>query len=261
MSTDTSSTARWTIGKKCLGLTVVNALLLLAVAGTGFLGIRGLAAGAERMLTGEAKLAEHAAAAQTDVLQLRRFEKDSFLNCLDPKTVGEYAGKFRDAHASLLGHLQALRGLARTDQDRERVRVMTQDLQVYMNAMDGILPKIRSGQMKTPQEGNRAITPYKGSIRHLERTAGELAHDANARMARVAQDMAARGWTAQVTMGALSAAALGLGVVLSSLVSRGITRPLRRMAAVLENISAGAGDLTQQVRVDSSDEVGALGGW
>jgi methyl-accepting chemotaxis protein WspA len=31
------------------------------------------------------------------------------------------------------------------------------------------------------------------------------------------------------------------------------------MAAVLENISAGAGDLTQRVRVDTSDEVGALG--
>jgi methyl-accepting chemotaxis protein WspA len=260
MSSDTSLPTRWTIAKKCLGLTVVNTLLLLAVAATGFLSIRTISASAERLLQGEARIAEHAAAAKNEVLELRRFEKDSFLNCLDPRIVAEYAKKFRDAHASLRAHLEALRGLARTDQDKERVRVMGADLLVYMNAMDAILPKIQAGQMKTPQEGNRAITPYKDSIRHLEKTAGEFAHDANVRMAQVSEDMAARAQAAQFTMVALSGAALVLGVVLSSLVSRRITRPLHRMAAVLNNISAGAGDLTQQVRVETSDEVGALGG-
>ena len=62
-----------------------------------------------------------------------------------------------------------------------------------------------------------------------------------------------------VTMVVLSAVTVVLGIVLSSLVSRGITRPLYRMAAVLENISAGAGDLTQRVQADSSDEIGTLG--
>jgi methyl-accepting chemotaxis protein WspA len=260
MVNDTRSPVRLTIGKKCLGLTVFNALLLLAVAGTGVLGIRRTSAGVERMLRGEAKIAELSAAAKNDVLELRRYEKDTFLNCLDPKKVEEYTQKFRDANASLLGHIDALTGLASTDQDRERVRVMSEDLNVYMNAMAVILPKVRSGEIKTPQEGNRAITESKDSIRHLETTATEFAHDATVRMANVSEDVAREGWTTQVLMGAFAAAALVLGVGFSSLVSRGITRPLRRLAAVLENISAGAGDLTQQVRVDTSDEVGTLGG-
>jgi methyl-accepting chemotaxis protein WspA len=259
MFIDTRSPARWTIGKKCLGLRVFNALLMLAVAGAGFWGVRSTSAGAERMLQGEAKIAEHSAAAQNDVLELRRFEKDTFLNCLDPQKVEEYTEKFRAAHASLLGHIEALRGLASTERDRERVRAMSEELTVYTNAMAAILPKVRSGEIKAPQEGNRAITKYKDSIRHLEDTAAELARDANVRMAKAAEDMAGNGRAAQVAMAGFSAAALALGALLSILVTRGVTRPLHRMAAVLENISAGAGDLTQRVRVDTSDEVGALG--
>jgi methyl-accepting chemotaxis protein len=260
MSPDTGLAARLTIAKKCLGLTVGTSLLLMAVAATGFLGIRGISTSAARLLQGEAKIAEHAAAAKNDVLELRRFEKDMFLNCLDPNKVDEYAVKFQSAHSGLVGHIDALRKLASTEEDRERVRVMSEDLRIYMNAMAVILPSIRSGQIKTPQEGNQAITPYKDSIRHLEKVAGEFAQDANERMAQVAQDMAGQSWRTLVGMAVFSAAALLIGVLLSMLVSRGITRPLHQMTAVLENIARGAGDLTQQVRLDSTDEVGALGG-
>jgi len=260
MSRNKRSAARLTIGKKCLGLTVFNALLLLAVAGTGFWGIRLISDGAARMLKGDAKLAEHSAAAQNDVLELRRFEKDSFLNCLDPKKVDEYETKFRDAHVSLLGHIDALGKLASTPEDRERVRVMSEELNVYWGAMAVILPKVRSGEIKTPQDGNRAIIPYKDSIRNLEHEAVGFARHANEHMAKVSEEMADEGRKTQLAMGTFSAAALVLGVVLSSVLSRGITRPWRRMTVVLDNISAGAGDLTQQVRVDSSDEVGTLAG-
>src|SRR5262249_22730980 len=102
MFNDTRLRTRLTIGMKCLGLTAFNALLLLAVAGVGLWGVRSTSAAAERMLQREAKIAEHSAAAQNDVLELRRFEKDTFLNCLDPKKVEEYTEKFRAAHASLL---------------------------------------------------------------------------------------------------------------------------------------------------------------
>jgi methyl-accepting chemotaxis protein WspA len=260
MFNDTSPRVRWTIGTKCLGLTVANVLLLAAVAGTGFWGIRSTAAAAERMLRGEAKVAEHAAAAQNDVLDLRRFEKDTFLNCLDSKNVEEYTDKFRAAQARLAGHLDALRDLARTDRDRKRVRAMTEDLQVYLSAMAAILPKVRSGEIKTPQEGNRAIAAYKNAIHDLEETTVKSARDANGRMAVVADELAGEARATQFTMGVFALAALTIGLVLSSLVSRGITRPLHRLATVLEGLAKGAGDLTQQVRIETSDEVATLAG-
>jgi len=59
-------------------------------------------------------------------------------------------------------------------------------------------------------------------------------------------------------MAVCSVIALVFGIGLSALVSGSITRPVRRMSKVLENLSAGAGDLTQQVQVTSSDEVGRM---
>jgi methyl-accepting chemotaxis protein WspA len=249
-----------TIGKKCLGLTVVNVLLLLAVAATGAWGIHSRSVIAERLLKGEAQIARHAAAAQNEVLELRRFEKDTFLNCLDLKKVEEYTEKFDAAHTRLLEHIDALRELAETPEDRERVQSMTEDLKVYLNAMASILPRVKSGAIKTPQEGNKAITEYKDAIRRLEKTAFDFARVGNERMALVSQEMARKGKATLVEMLAISAVAVLLGVVLSTLISRSITRPLHRMTKVLDNLSAGAGDLTQQVQVDSADETGTLAG-
>lgn len=56
---------------------------------------------------------------------------------------------------------------------------------------------------------------------------------------------------------ALSAfSALLIGAVLSLLISRGITRELRNLVAASKNM--GSGDLTENVRVDSQDEIGDL---
>ena len=140
--------SRLTIGKKCLGLSVVSSLLLLAVAGTGLWGIHSISASAERMLQGEANVAEHAAAARGDVLELRRFEKDTFLNCLDPKKVNEYTEKFNDAHASLAKHIDTLEELAGTAEDKQRILATRNDLKIYASAMATIFAEVKSGDIK-----------------------------------------------------------------------------------------------------------------
>ncbi len=169
--------SRLTIGKKCLGLSVVSSLLLLAVAGTGLWGIHSISASAERMLQGEANVAEHAAAARGDVLELRRFEKDTFLNCLDPKKVNEYTEKFNDAHASLAKHIDTLEELAGTAEDKQRILATRNDLKIYASAMATIFAEVKSGDIKAPQDGNRAVSAYKDAIHHLEKAVAELAQE------------------------------------------------------------------------------------
>jgi methyl-accepting chemotaxis protein WspA len=250
-----------TIGKKCLGLTVVNALLLLAVAGTGFWGIHRLSDDADHMLKSQGKIAAHSLAVQNDVLELRRFEKDSFLNCLDPVKTEEYREKFYKAHTNLERNLEALDTLTSkdpNDNERQQLRTMTEQLGIYMTAMEGILNRVRNREIKTPQEGNKAITPYKDAIHKMEDTSVEMADEAKKRMRDLGDDMKQASRKSQWVMAGFSAGALVFGIVLSLLVSRSITRPVRRMSAVLENISAGAGDLTQQLKITSSDEVGAM---
>jgi methyl-accepting chemotaxis protein len=54
---------------------------------------------------------------------------------------------------------------------------------------------------------------------------------------------------------------LGLGAILSVLLSRDITRRLARTVAILKDIAEGEGDLTTRLTVASRDEVGELARW
>ena len=51
---------------------------------------------------------------------------------------------------------------------------------------------------------------------------------------------------------------IGVSVLVGLLVSTGIVRPLREVVATLREISAGSGDLTRELDVRTSDEVGEL---
>jgi methyl-accepting chemotaxis protein len=48
------------------------------------------------------------------------------------------------------------------------------------------------------------------------------------------------------------------GLLLSNAIARRITRPIKRTASVLRDVSEGEGDLTARIEVDSTDEIGAL---
>lgn len=56
----------------------------------------------------------------------------------------------------------------------------------------------------------------------------------------------------------LSIAAVVLGVIVSGAIYRGITRPILMLNQQLRDIAEGAGDLTQQIQVDTRDELGDL---
>ncbi len=60
---------------------------------------------------------------------------------------------------------------------------------------------------------------------------------------------------------ALGLAAALLGLLLVWLLARGVTRPILGVAAMLEDIASGEGDLTRRLHYDKRDELGTLAGW
>jgi methyl-accepting chemotaxis protein len=65
-------------------------------------------------------------------------------------------------------------------------------------------------------------------------------------------------WTA---FGLLVGSLVASAVVGTYLVRRGITGPLTRVSAMIQDIAQGEGDLTKRVNVTSTDEIGQLGHW
>ncbi|MBB1521512.1 methyl-accepting chemotaxis protein [Aquipseudomonas guryensis] len=59
----------------------------------------------------------------------------------------------------------------------------------------------------------------------------------------------------------LALIAILLGVLLMWLTARGVTRPILDVAAMLQNIASGEGDLTRRLEYAKADELGTLAGW
>jgi methyl-accepting chemotaxis protein len=250
-----------TVGKKLLGSSLVAAVLTLAVGVAGYWGISTVSGGTKKMLQEEAKIAEHAARARADVLGLRRFEKDILINIQDPKKVEEYTQKFKEMHEHLGSRLETLKQVAPLPMDKERAAQMSADLGTYWTGLSGILAKIKAGKITSAVDGNVAVNEDKEAIHRLEATAEAFAHDGNERMAKVEGVLTDQARHALWTMVLLAAVATALGMGLSVVIARLITRPLQATVAMLQDLAQGEGDLTKRLAADSQDEVGDVARW
>jgi methyl-accepting chemotaxis protein WspA len=250
-----------TIGRKCLATTLITSALTLAVAVSGYWGLESTVGRSQQILQGDARLAENAALARISVLNLRRYEKDLFLNCLDPKESEEYRDKFLRAQDSLEDRLARLDELTRQrPRERQLVARMHDELRSYLKGMTALIPKVLSREIRSPQDGNRAIMDYKDEIHRLEMTAEALAGAANERMRVAEGELNDGAATTRVLLGISAAAALVLGITLSHFLGRGITRSTRLLLNRVQEMAGGASDLTSRVVIQSHDEVGELAG-
>src|SRR5689334_14423126 len=105
------------IGKR-MGLAFATLVALaLALAGAGYWGLSNIASTAEHILNVDVAAADTAGKVHAATLELRRYEKDYFLNIADPKARDEYHQKWEAQKEQLLTQVDKLRGLL--DQDSE----------------------------------------------------------------------------------------------------------------------------------------------
>jgi hypothetical protein len=224
------------IGTRFLLALGLMGLLVIAVAVSGHLGLRHLQSTIEVVLLQDAHLAEEALHARASSLQLRRYEKDYFLNIGAPEKQAEYRVKWQQARTDLLAHLQELDRLVVSKADHATLGAMREDLGVYLDGFEKVGAAVRSAEIATPQAANLAITAYKDAIRRLETTAGALGGASDFRMRERVKllEADARGTSQQIALTTLLAVAVAvlLGVQLSRRVS-GLNRSEQASEAAL----------------------------
>src|SRR5216684_4280442 len=245
---------RMTIGRKLLGMSVLGAILTLAVGVAGYWGMQSISRTTHDMLAQEAQIARHSARLRAHVLGLRRYEKDMFINLADARKVDDYEKKFQVEHRHLTDRLGDLRGLAARTEDKDRVEAMSRAFKEYSAGVAEVVAGIRAGMIKTTQEANIAITKYKDAVHRLEKVAEDWASDANAQMIRAEDLVKAQIRRSLTTLAALALASVVAGLSLGALIARGISAPLRHMGAVLKVLAEG--DLTKRLDYTSRDKVG-----
>jgi methyl-accepting chemotaxis protein len=244
------------IGRR-LGLAFGSVLLLTgAVCAASYWGLATMDTMAREVLKVAYPLVAHSQQARSNTLALRRFEKDSFLNIGNAEKEAEYLDKWTEQKQALDESLVALDKLVVRDADRDTVRSMRADAASYEEGFHKVLAGIREGGVKTPQEANAAIGPFKDEIRRLESTASDFAmKHANAMQALDAV-VATNVKRTLAIMFTVMAAALALTAFAGVVITRSITTPLAAAVRVAEQVAEG--DLEARIDARGADETAQL---
>ncbi|WP_224963088.1 methyl-accepting chemotaxis protein [Geomonas subterranea] len=242
-------------GRLGLGFGIML-LIIVAVGGTGYWGVRESTQTTIAMLQGDAAISEGASQARAHVVGMRRYEKDLFLNLGNRQHEKEYLDKWKDQREELESHLKELEQVVVVPKEKEGIKTMKEELVVYGTGFNKIYQEIEAGRIKTPIQANAAIEPYKAGIHKFETAANELAEDSHKRMdgrEKVMLDL-----SRHVTLLVLSSILVSLvvGILVSFLITRSITVPINAAVEVAKTVAQG--DLTVAVVVNSKDEVGEL---
>ncbi len=143
-----------------LGMGFAGVLVLLIVVGiAGYWGVKSLQATALHMLEEEGVFAEHAGRARANVLGLRRFEKDMFINIGSKEKVEKYYAEWKDEVESVHKRIADIEKVKALKEAQETASTLKTNLDTYAAGVTRVYEKIRSGEITTTQQANAAVRP------------------------------------------------------------------------------------------------------
>ncbi len=244
------------IGKKLALAFGLVLTLTAAVALCGYWGITSNAKVLDGIVTTEARLAEYSAQARSDTLDLRRIEKDYFLNIGVKEAEASFLGKWNAGVASLKDDLDHLDQLITDEQDKSPTRKMQTSLSSYVDGFRKVQSKIESKVITRPQQASEAITEVKDAYDGLEQTANHFAAK-NVEQMHAAKDVVAaseRKTTLLLLFFLIVAAGVSVGATIVA--TRGIVVPMTKAMQVADRVAQG--DLDLAIEVDRGDEIGRM---
>ncbi|HEX2736362.1 MAG TPA: methyl-accepting chemotaxis protein [Polyangiaceae bacterium] len=201
-----------------VALTILLALTV-AIGVVGYTSLSKTSNESQHALLVNSRAAVLASRVAGQVADLRRFEKDVFLNVTAAAKVAEYEKKWAQGRADANTNLTELQHVIESAEEADRLRTMSEQLAAYDTGFHTVIAGIASGKITSPEAGNEAIAPYKDGIRALETAAAALAQSHSEDIAAVPAALEDRSRGAMRVLLICGALALFAGIVISRIVS------------------------------------------
>jgi methyl-accepting chemotaxis protein len=245
-----------TIGRRLgTGFGVV-VLLVVALGAAGFFGISSISRAISELLRHEVKMVQYSNDLSVAINELRRFEKDAFINIDSTEKVAEYAKKWQDRRSDALAQMAALKKTLDDNSDAQTVKSMEEEFAVYDGGFAKVLGLVQRHEITTTQKANEAINEYKTSIHKLEGTSKEFAAQKKKLMDLEQQKVEGVVTKTEGALAVLLLLIIALSSWISVIITRSITRPLGIGLDLAKRLASG--DMSAEVDASGKDETGQL---
>ena len=244
------------IAARLIVMTAVALALMIAVGVTAYVGLSNLEQRALHIISVDSLLVENSQRIRALSLNMRRFEKDIFLNIDNPEKVDGYVKEWEAQTQIFKARIDEILATEPDEETLDALARMQADAEIYMTEFRNIVDQIRAGKITTPQAGNRAMNPFKDSIHMLGEVSDSLADHHIIAMAERYGDMRTLSQQVGMVVVGVIIAALVVMFILATIIARSITLPLNRAVTAAEKLAVG--DVDADVGSDAGDETGDL---
>jgi methyl-accepting chemotaxis protein len=227
---------------KLWSLIALMLLFIISVGAVGFVALDREADLLRNVLEQDEALVTLAQRMHLSLIQLRRFEKDYFLNIGSPDKQQEYLEKYQKIAATMPALIRRLQAMAQAQEHlaqdaalRSKAGNLASHYRDYQEGFEAAVLRLRADPGLTPQKANAFMASYKGNIPILEEDMSAVSEAVDLMMEQVAAQTIKKGRDARILIAVVVLAAVVMAGLLGSALCHSIYRAifregLRRMA-------------------------------
>lgn len=229
---------------------------LMVVGSMGYLSLEQMETAIVSLSEKGDKLVEYAQRSRASINMLRRYEKDLYMNIGDVAKIEEYKEKWDNTFSQFRKDTDFMLNLLDVQKDRDTIASIAKFTLEYAEGFKKVYNKIKSEEIKTPQEANKAISAYKEATHQSEALTNELAIQLDKQSDIDVQKSISKCNNSQKYMFALPLVAAILTILIALLLTRSITVPVNKAAFLAKTMASG--DFTSKIDIKQNDEIGFM---
>ncbi|WP_348944443.1 methyl-accepting chemotaxis protein [Chitinibacter sp. FCG-7] len=233
---------------------VIMIALLIVIGIVGLLGMSKQHGVVSELLRTELQFGINIIDAQKHVGDLRRYEKDAFINLSEGEKIAEYKKKWDDSLNETQAAIAAAEKLANPAQTAQ-LQTLKESLNQYAQGFGETFTQLSAGQFANTGEANKAFGKYKEPVRTLSDSLSTQAKQAITNVNAIEGKVDAIKTEKLRLSLILMALAILAGLAASIVIIKSVTTPLNEMQRDIGEIDR-SGHIGLRLKAHNQDEIG-----